>query len=138
LASGTLRPSPSASLLLTRLYQASETAVSLTACVMPCVRFNRFVRSLTAPPYGCNTRYEWLVRPCPTRTFTQSETPSFAWRTSGLIWFVSLRLCVLLCGFAWKMSFTRRREGRRKVAKKSDQAWRMTGCLCAKSTMRST
>jgi hypothetical protein len=31
-----------------------------------------------------------------------------------------LRLCVLLCGFAWKMSFTRRREGRRKDAKKSD------------------
>src|SRR5713226_5478176 len=44
LASGTLRPSPSASILLTRLYQASETAVSLTAYVIPCVRFNRFVR----------------------------------------------------------------------------------------------
>ena len=44
LASGTLKPSPSASLLLTRLYQASETAVSLTAYVIPCVRFNRFVR----------------------------------------------------------------------------------------------
>ena len=37
-------PSPSALLDLTRLYQASETAVSLTAYVMPCVRFNRFVR----------------------------------------------------------------------------------------------
>src|SRR6266480_5952419 len=44
LASGTLKPSPSALLLLTRLYQASETAVSLTAYVIPCVRFNRFVR----------------------------------------------------------------------------------------------
>src|ERR1700675_414981 len=43
-ASGTPKPSPSASLLLTRLYQASETAVSLTACVIPWVRFNRFVR----------------------------------------------------------------------------------------------
>jgi len=31
-------------LLVTRLYQASESAVSLTAYVMPCVRFNRFVR----------------------------------------------------------------------------------------------
>jgi len=29
---------------LTRLYQALESAVSLTAYVMPCVRFNRFVR----------------------------------------------------------------------------------------------
>ena len=34
-----------------------------------------------------------------------------------LLWFVSLRLCVMLCDFAWKMSFTRRREGRRKDAK---------------------
>src|SRR5882757_5917754 len=90
LASGTLKPSPSVSLLLTRLYQASESAVSLTAYVIPCVRFIRFVRLLTAPPHGCNTRYEWLVRPCSTETFTQSETPSFAWRTSALI-SVSLR-----------------------------------------------
>ena len=29
----------------------------------------------------CNTRYEWLVRPYSIGTFTQSETPSFAWRT---------------------------------------------------------
>jgi hypothetical protein len=82
-ASGTLKPSPPASLLLTRLYQASEIAVSLTAYVIPCVRFNRFVRLLTSPPHGCNTRYEWLVSPYSTGTFTRSETPSFAWRTSG-------------------------------------------------------
>src|SRR5216684_3045127 len=86
LASGTLRPSPSALLLLTRLYQASETAVSPTACVIPCVRFNRFVRLLTSPPHGCNTRYEWLVSPYSTGTSTQSETPSFAWRTNVSIW----------------------------------------------------
>lgn len=29
-----------------------------------------------------NTRYGWLVRPCPTGTFTLKEMPSFAWRTS--------------------------------------------------------
>jgi hypothetical protein len=40
-----------------------------------------FRSALTAPPHGCNTRYEWLVRPCSTGTFTQLETPSFAWRT---------------------------------------------------------
>jgi len=61
LASGTLRPSPSALKLLTRLYQASGSAVFLTACVMPCVRFNRFVRWLTHLLHDCNTRYEWLV-----------------------------------------------------------------------------
>jgi hypothetical protein len=44
LASGSSTPSPSALLDLTRLYQALESAVSLTAYVMPCVRFNRFVR----------------------------------------------------------------------------------------------
>jgi hypothetical protein len=31
--------------------------------------------------YNCNTRYEWLVRPCSPGTFTLEETPSFAWRT---------------------------------------------------------
>src|SRR5687767_1330699 len=77
LASGTPTPSPSASLLLTRLYQALESAVSLAAYVIPCVRFNRFVRLLTHLLNGCNTRYEWLVRPCSIGTFTQSETSSF-------------------------------------------------------------
>ena len=81
LASGTLTPSPSALLFLTGLYQASGSAVSLAACVIPCVRFNRFVRPLTSPPHGCNTRYDWLVRPYSTGTLTQLETPSFAWRT---------------------------------------------------------
>src|ERR1700730_7544542 len=38
-----------------------------------------FRSALTSPPHGCNTRYEWLVRPCSTGTLTQSETPSFAW-----------------------------------------------------------
>src|SRR6266849_8097669 len=41
-------------------------------------------RLLTSPPHGCNTRYEWLVRPCSTGTFTQSETPSFAWRSDEI------------------------------------------------------
>src|ERR1041385_5151934 len=80
-ASGSSTPSPSALLDLTRLYQASESAVSLTAYVMPCVRFNRFVRCLTHLLDDCNTRYEWLVRPCSIGTCTQSETPSFPWRT---------------------------------------------------------
>ena len=35
--------------------------------------------------HHCNTRYEWLVRPCSTGTFTLQETPSFAWRTNGCI-----------------------------------------------------
>ena len=56
-----------------------------------------FRSALTAPPYGCNTRYEWLVRPYSTGTFTQSETPSFAWRTSALVWISLCNLCVL-CG----------------------------------------
>src|SRR6185295_5264250 len=86
LASETLRPSPSALILLTRLYQASGIAVPLTACVIPCVRFIRFVRPLLRLLNVCNTRYEWLVSPCSTGTLTQSETPSFPWRTSVLIW----------------------------------------------------
>src|SRR3989304_2169025 len=34
--------------------------------------------------HHCNTRYEWLVRPCSTGSFTLQETPSFAWRTNSL------------------------------------------------------
>ena len=34
--------------------------------------------------HHCNTRYDWLVRPCSTGTFTLQETPSFAWRTNAL------------------------------------------------------
>src|SRR6266498_5858218 len=44
-----------------------------------------FRSALTYPPHGCNTRYEWLVRPCSTGTFTQPETPSFAWRTTDAV-----------------------------------------------------
>jgi len=81
LASGTLKPSPSALFALTGLYQASGSAVSLTVCVVPCVRFNCFVRF--APPHSCNTRYEWLVKPYSAETLTLQEAPSFAWRTNA-------------------------------------------------------
>src|SRR5258705_13434211 len=40
--------------------------------------------ALTPPPHGCNTRYDWLVRPYSTGTFTQLETPSFSWRSSEM------------------------------------------------------
>ena len=47
-----------------------------------------FLYSTVTPPtdlsgllHHCNTRYEWLVRPCSTGTFALQETPSFAWRT---------------------------------------------------------
>jgi len=32
--------------------------------------------------HHCNTRYDWLVRPYSTGSFTLQETPSFAWRTN--------------------------------------------------------
>jgi hypothetical protein len=32
---------------------------------------------------SCNTRYEWLVKPCSAGTFTLQEAPSFAWRTNA-------------------------------------------------------
>ena len=35
-------------------------------------------------PDSCNTRYGWVVNPFPEGTLTPQETPSFAWRTSGL------------------------------------------------------
>jgi hypothetical protein len=89
LASSSLTLSPSAlqcfhCYQLTRLYQASGSTVSLMAYVVLCVRFNYFVRLfLFCLLHNCNTRYGWLVRPCPARTFTLQEMPSFAWRTNG-------------------------------------------------------
>ena len=77
LASGSPKPSPATSLTLTGLYQALETAVSLTAYLIPCVRFNRFVRLLTSPPDGCNTRYEWLVSPSRLRLSLNQRYPAF-------------------------------------------------------------
>jgi len=32
-----------------------------------------------------NTRYGWLAKPYPARTFTRQEAPSFPWRTNALI-----------------------------------------------------
>lgn len=32
--------------------------------------------------HRCNTRYGWLVRPCPTGTCTLQDVPSFAWHTN--------------------------------------------------------
>ena len=49
-ASGSLIPSPSALSRLTGLYQAWGIAVSLAADVIPCVRFNYFVRLCFEPP----------------------------------------------------------------------------------------
>jgi len=51
----------------------------------------------------CNTRYEWLVRPYSIGTCTQSETPSFAWRTED-------------CSLWEKYPLVSRPRGHRKVA----------------------
>src|ERR671937_2780347 len=77
LASVSPKTSPATSLTMTGLYQASAIAVSLTAYVIPCVRFNRYVRWLTPPPHGCNTRYEWLVRPSRLGLSPNQRYPAF-------------------------------------------------------------
>ncbi len=60
LASGALKPSPPAS-ALSRLYQASRSAVSPAPYTVPWVRFGRFVRQYV-PPDIRNPRYEWLAK----------------------------------------------------------------------------
>ena len=109
LASRPLKPSPSALMPITGLYQASGSEVSLVAYTVPCVRFSFVVRRLIPEvcasssgssgslvslprsrgfPYTavtpltdlslllhcCNTRYEWLVRPCSTETSTLQKS----------------------------------------------------------------
>ena|SRR5205823_1590987 len=71
-------------------FNIDEAVSSFRECGLPCglrdslCTLQPFRSALTAPPHGCNTRYEWLVRPCSTGTFTQLETPSFAWRTGEM------------------------------------------------------
>src|SRR5437764_14913590 len=71
-------------------FNIDEAVSSFRECGLPCglrdslCTLQPFRSALTAPPHGCNTRYEWLVRPCSTGTFTQLETPSFAWRTGEI------------------------------------------------------
>jgi hypothetical protein len=74
-----------------------ECGLSYGLCDALCT-LQPFRSALTSPPHGCNTRYEWLVRPYSAGTFTQSETPSFAWRTGVLI--STLRNPGDLCGSA--------------------------------------
>ena len=71
------RPSPSAFMPLSGLYQTSGSAVSPTVYVVLCVRFNCFVRlHFCFLLHSCNTRYEWLDKPYSARTSTSQEVPS--------------------------------------------------------------
>ena len=80
-ASGALKPSPSALLPL-------RGCIKLQGVRSP-------LRSTWCPVYAstasfgshllrsCNTRYEWLVKPCSAGTYTLQEAPSCAWRTNA-------------------------------------------------------
>ena len=69
---------------ISELYQLSESTVSPTAYIILCVRFVLFVRRIsTDSAERRNTRYGWLARPYPTRTFTLQDTPSFAWHANA-------------------------------------------------------
>jgi len=81
LASGTLTPSPSASIALTGLYQDSGSAVSPAVYVVCTLQLCRSALHLYLL-HSCNTRYEWLAKPYSAGTFTLQEAPSFAWRTN--------------------------------------------------------
>jgi len=51
-----------------------------------CVRFICFVRRKFHPlRHRRNTRYGWLARPFPTRTFTLQDAPSFAWHSNATL-----------------------------------------------------
>src|ERR1041384_3336080 len=57
-----------------------ECGLSYGLCDALCT-LQSFRSMMTHLLNDCNTRYEWLVRPCSIGTCTQSETPSFAWHT---------------------------------------------------------
>ena len=61
----------------------SGSAVSPAACMILCVRFVWVVRRYVYPSQSRNTRYGWLAKPYPIKTFTLSETPSLTWRANA-------------------------------------------------------
>ena len=70
------------------VFGASAPLVEVAGIPSSTPRFSLFdgnsSNRLSCLLHHCNTRYEWLVRPCSAGTFTLQETPSFAWRTNGL------------------------------------------------------
>jgi len=88
LASGPLKPSPSALEWIAPPTQITGLSQDFRKCGLPC-GLCRSLCTLQLSRSGfsfllnnCNTRYEWLVRPYSAGTFTLQETPSFAWRTN--------------------------------------------------------
>jgi len=75
-ASGTLKPSPTALLLLTGLNCFGEVrlpcGLQCSLCTLQAFHFPRFEVLF----HTCNTRYWWLVRPYQAGTCTLQETPS--------------------------------------------------------------
>jgi len=68
------------------LYQAAGSAFFPTVYVIPCVRLNCVVQRVqqkkTPLLHSSNTRYGWVVSPCPMQSFFALEMPSFSWRTN--------------------------------------------------------
>jgi hypothetical protein len=62
----------------------SGSAVSPAACMILCVRFVWVVRRYVYPSQSRNTRYGWVVNPCPTGTCTLQDAPGFAWHANDL------------------------------------------------------
>ncbi len=85
LASGTLKPSPTASLLLTGLNCFGEVrlpcGLQCSLCTLQVCHFSRYEILF----HTRNTRYWWLVKPYQARTYTLQEAPSCAWRTNALL-----------------------------------------------------
>ena len=83
LASGALKPSPSATLHF-------EAVPAFRARGCPCGLQDSLctLHLLCSPSTSrlrrkCNTRYGWVVSPCPAGTFTQQDAPSLSWRDNA-------------------------------------------------------
>ena len=69
-------------LAITRLYQTAGCAVTPPAAGSRCT-LPRFRAGLLPLLHIGHTRYGWLARPYPVRSFTSQETPGFASRTKA-------------------------------------------------------
>lgn len=86
LASGALKPWPSTTSAISKLFQLSGHAVAPTAYRILCVRFTCLVRLISyCLRHRRNTRYGWVASPCPAGTRTQQDTPSLAWRDNARV-----------------------------------------------------
>ena len=83
LASGTLKPWPSTTSLFRSCTNFQGTRLPLRPTGFSVYASPVLFGNSSCLRHRRNTRYGWVASPCPARTRTQQDTPSFSWRCNA-------------------------------------------------------